>query len=71
VESGTLTLYDERCDSQTYTAGEAVQMPVGHHHGHLVKNETNAPLVTAITFIVPAGAPLLIDHPAPHCGADL
>jgi quercetin dioxygenase-like cupin family protein len=67
VESGTLTHYDRGCHAQTYTAGQAFKETQRVHMG---ANETSAPVVLDVTYIVPGGGPLSDDAAAPTCAAN-
>jgi quercetin dioxygenase-like cupin family protein len=63
VMSGTVTeVKADGCTVQTLSAGQAFFERGGVH---LVRNDTAAPAETMITFIVPSGAALRIDQPAP------
>jgi quercetin dioxygenase-like cupin family protein len=68
VESGTLTHYDRRCHARTYRPGQAFQETQRVHMG---ANKTRAPVVLAVTYLVPGGGPLSDDAGAPRCAADL
>lgn len=68
MRSGTLTVFDEHCNRQTYSAGAAF-FEEGPKHSMLVRNESSTVDATFYaTFIVPVGAaPLSV--PRPHlCG---
>jgi quercetin dioxygenase-like cupin family protein len=69
VESGTLTRYDRDCVPHVYTAGQAFKEPAGSRHVHMGANNTGAPVVLDITYIVPAGGPLRDEADAPTCAA--
>jgi quercetin dioxygenase-like cupin family protein len=67
VTSGTVTRVDAHsCTSETFSAGQGFfEEP---NDVHVALNKTSAPAETWVTFIVPVGAPLRIDEPAPpHC----
>ena len=51
VLSGTLTVYDGRCQSQTFQAGQPY---VGGQQLHLVRNESAEPVVMTVTYLSPA-----------------
>lgn len=70
VESGTLTHYDDRCATQTYSAGQAFEEAPGHEHVHMGQNLGSDPVVLDVTYVVPAGGPLKVDAPAPSCAAN-
>ena len=64
VKSGTLVRYDADCSPTTYAAGSA--FTESGDAPALVRNNTTAPAVVYVTFVVPAGAtPLRIDAPQP------
>ncbi len=64
VKQGTLTLEDGCGIEQVYTAGQAfIEEPNSVHRG---KNLTSEEVVTAQTFIVPAGTPISITT-QPRC----
>lgn len=67
VQSGTLTHFDERCDSRTYTAGQAFEELPGAEHVHMGENVGDVPVVLDVTYVVPAGGPLRVDATAPAC----
>jgi quercetin dioxygenase-like cupin family protein len=64
VKSGTVTRYlADGCVRETFTVGQGfVELP---GHVHMVRNEGATPAQTVASFIVPVGAPLRIDAPAP------
>jgi quercetin dioxygenase-like cupin family protein len=68
VQSGALTRYDEHCNAQVFTAGEAF-VEEGRDHSVLVRNEGAEPSVVYITYVVPEGdLPIRrIDTPNPGC----
>ncbi len=68
VESGTLTHYDRRCHTRTYTAGQAFKETQRVHMG---ANKTSAPVVLDVTYLVPGGGPLSDDVRAPRCAANV
>ena len=53
VLSGTLTVYDGQCQRTTYEAGRPY---VGGQQAHLVRNEGEAPVVMAVTYLSPSAA---------------
>jgi quercetin dioxygenase-like cupin family protein len=66
VLSGQLVRYGTDCSSQTFTAGQSFYETGANTF--IVKNETNAEAVDAVTFVVPGGTPttaLRIDKPQP------
>lgn len=66
VVSGTLVVEDGCGTEVTYTQGQAfVEPPNRIHRG---KNLTDAPVVTAQTFLVPAGTPTSVSHATAACG---
>lgn len=66
VVSGTLVVEDGCGGETTYSQGEAFLEPAGRVHRG--KNLTDADVVTAQTFIVPAGAPTSVSHAQRMCG---
>ncbi len=69
VRSGTVTRYETGhlgmgCSARTYSAGQAF-FERGSDHLALVRNETGQPAELVATYIIPAGAPLRLDKPAP------
>jgi quercetin dioxygenase-like cupin family protein len=64
VTSGTVTRVDARsCTSETFSAGQGFfEEP---NDVHVALNKTSEPAETYVTFIVPVGAPLRVDEPAP------
>jgi quercetin dioxygenase-like cupin family protein len=69
VQSGTVTLYDEDCQTTQYGPGQAF-VEVGDEPS-LVRNNTTSNAVLYVTLIVPSSATLLrIDKPQPpDCAA--
>jgi quercetin dioxygenase-like cupin family protein len=65
VKSGTATEYraDDPLNPSTYAAGEGFAENPGH--AHLVVNKGLTDLELIVIHIVPIGAPLRIDEPAP------
>lgn len=63
VVSGTVTSYDADCSSRTYTAGQAFVDP--GEHVHIMRNSGSGQAVLLVTSILPVGAGLRIDEPAP------
>ena len=68
VRSGAVTRYEAsrlgHCSSQRYSAGQAF-LEVGPDHVALVRNEGTQAAEVIATYIIPAGAPLRLDQPAP------
>jgi quercetin dioxygenase-like cupin family protein len=64
VTSGTVTRVNaDGCTSDSVSAGQGFfEQP---NAVHVAENKTSAPAETYVTFIVPVGAPLRIDQPAP------
>lgn len=66
VISGTTTEYksdDPTCTPIPHAAGQAY-VDDGEH-AHIARNETNATATVIVTYLLPPGAPLRIDAPAP------
>jgi hypothetical protein len=64
VKSGTVTRVNaDGCTSESFSAGQGFfEDP---NAVHIALNTTSEPAETYVTFIVPVGAPLRIDEPAP------
>jgi quercetin dioxygenase-like cupin family protein len=64
VKSGTVTRVNaDGCTHETFSAGQGFfEQP---NAVHLAENKTSEPAETYVTFIVPVGAPLRVDEPAP------
>jgi quercetin dioxygenase-like cupin family protein len=64
VKSGTVTRVNAGgCDPQSFSAGQGfAEDPT---LVHVALNKSSEPAETYVTFIVPVGAPLRIDEPAP------
>ena len=67
VLSGTLTVYDGQCRPTTYQPGQPY---VGGQELHLVRNEGEAPVVMAVTYLAPStgNAPTRQLPAPPGCG---
>jgi quercetin dioxygenase-like cupin family protein len=64
VKSGTMTRVNaDGCTSESFSAGQGFFEDPNAVHSAL--NKTSEPAETYVTFIVPVGAPLRIDEPAP------
>lgn len=68
VKEGTMTFYDENCNSTVRMAGQGF-LDTGISP-HLARNETASPATNVVTYFTPPTAPALrIDQPAPvDCG---
>jgi quercetin dioxygenase-like cupin family protein len=64
VKTGTVTRVNaDGCTSGSFTAGQGFfEQP---NAVHIALNKTSEPAETYVTFVVPVGAPLRIDEPAP------
>lgn len=68
VKQGTLSVWDEDCVKNTYSAGQTF-FEEGPHHRMLVKNEsTDTDAFVTGTFIVPVGATPLSKPKRHRCG---
>jgi quercetin dioxygenase-like cupin family protein len=67
VKSGSLTRYFDDCSTETTSAGGTVVEPAGRNHVHMGKNLGTEPVVLYVTYVLPKGAPLAQDAPAPKC----
>lgn len=68
VSAGTLTMYDAddpSCTPQSFPAGTGSLEAGTTAHHHLLRNETASVAQTIVTFLVPVGAPIRTDLPAP------
>ena len=67
VKSGQLTLHRAKgCRSRTFGAGQTF-LEYGPEDVNLTRNETGAVTETVVTFLLPMGAPVTVDVPAPDC----
>ena len=67
VKTGQLTLHRAKgCRSRTFAAGQTF-LEYGSHDVKLTRNETGAVTETLVTFLLPVGAPITVDAPAPRC----
>ena len=67
VKTGRLTLHRAKgCRSRTFAAGQTF-LEYGPKDVNLTGNETGAVTETVVTFLLPAGAPITVDAPAPNC----
>ena len=67
VKTGQLTLHRAKgCRTRTFAAGQTF-LEYGPHDVNLTGNETGAVTETLVTFLLPVGAPLTVDAPAPRC----
>jgi quercetin dioxygenase-like cupin family protein len=65
VTKGTVTrLMAEGCTRESFSAGQGFA-ETGPNEVHMVRNEGSVPAETIVSFVVPVGAPLRIDQPAP------
>jgi quercetin dioxygenase-like cupin family protein len=67
VKSGKLTLHRAKgCRSRTFSAGQTF-VEFGPDDVNLTRNETGDVTETLVTFLLPVGAPVTVDAPAPGC----
>jgi hypothetical protein len=67
VTAGQLTLHRAKgCRSRTFSAGQTF-LELGPRDVNLTRNETAAVTETVVTFLLPVGAPITVDAPAPNC----
>jgi quercetin dioxygenase-like cupin family protein len=66
IFSGTLTLYDEEapCTGEEFPAGTSFMDP-GFGHVHMAQNNGDTPVTARVLYVLPAGAPVRVDEPAP------
>jgi hypothetical protein len=68
VSKGTLTMYDgddPSCTPQVFPAGTGSVEADTARHIHITRNETDSPVETVVTFLVPVGAGIRTDLPDP------
>ena len=68
VKTGRLTLHRAKgCRTRTFGAGQTF-LEFGPDDVNLTRNATSAVTETVVTFLLPVGAPVTVDAPAPrHC----
>jgi quercetin dioxygenase-like cupin family protein len=68
VKTGQLTLYRAKgCRARAFGAGQTF-LELGPNDVNLTRNETGGVTETVVTFLLPPGAPVTVDAPAPrHC----
>ena len=67
VKTGQLTLHRAKgCATRTFSAGQTF-VEYGPSDVNLTRNETGAVTETVVTFLLPVGAPITVDMPAPSC----
>jgi len=67
VTTGQLTLHRAKgCRSRTFSAGQTF-LEFGPDDVNLTRNETGGVTETVVTFLLPVGAPITVDTPAPPC----
>jgi quercetin dioxygenase-like cupin family protein len=66
VKSGALTVVDDDCSEETFSAGQAF-VDSGFGHVHRAFNPTGETTEIWVTYVIPAGAGLIIRSPAPSC----
>ena len=67
ITAGTMTFYDgddRTCTPVVYATGDAF-IDEGLGHVHIARNEGPTDLVLYATYLLPVGAPLRTDEPAP------
>ncbi|HEY3336601.1 MAG TPA: cupin domain-containing protein [Candidatus Limnocylindrales bacterium] len=67
IKAGTMTFYDgddPTCTPVQYATGDAF-IDAGLGHVHIARNEGTTNLVLYATYLLPVGAPLRTDEPAP------
>jgi hypothetical protein len=68
VKGGKLTLHRAKgCRSRTFSAGQTF-LEYGPEDVNLTHNETGGVTETVVTFLLPVGAPITVDAPAPSPG---
>jgi quercetin dioxygenase-like cupin family protein len=67
VKTGQLTLHRAKgCRTRTFSAGQTF-LEFGPNDVNLTRNETGSVTETVVTFLLPVGAPITMDAPAPTC----
>ena len=67
VKTGQLTLHRTKgCTTRTFAAGQTF-LEFGPNDVNLTRNETGGVTETVVTFLLPVGAPITVDAPAPPC----
>src|SRR5215207_8907287 len=67
VKTGRLTLHRAKgCTTRTFSAGQTF-LEFGPDDVNLTRNETGGVTETVVTFLLPVGAPITVDAPAPPC----
>jgi hypothetical protein len=67
VKTGQLTLHRTNgCTTRTFSAGQTF-LEFGPKDVNLTRNETGGVTETVVTFLLPVGAPITVDAPAPPC----
>jgi quercetin dioxygenase-like cupin family protein len=67
VKTGQLTLHRAKgCRTRTFSAGQTF-LEFGPNDVNLTRNETGSVTETVVTFLLPVGAPITVDAPAPDC----
>lgn len=67
VKAGQLALHRAKgCRTRTFAAGQTF-LEYGPKDVNLTRNETGAVTETLVTFLLPVGAPVTVDAPAPRC----
>ncbi|MEU3689061.1 cupin domain-containing protein [Streptomyces narbonensis] len=67
VQAGTLSRTLDDCSVEVTPAGGAFVEPSGGKHVHIGRNLGTEPVVLYVTYLLPKGAPLSVDEPAPAC----
>ena len=67
VKTGQLTLHRAKgCRWRTFGPGQTF-LEFGPDDVNLTRNETGAVTETVVIFLLPVGAPITVDAPAPNC----
>ena len=67
VKTGQLTLHRAKgCRSRTFGPGQTF-LEFGPDDVNLTRNQTATVTETVVTFLLPVGAPITVDSPAPAC----
>lgn len=69
VRAGTLTHPGADCAPVIFPTGSLIDEPPGPDHMHVGRNLGAVPVILDVVYLVPIGAPLFEDVPAPACDA--
>ncbi|MDL9938619.1 cupin domain-containing protein [Gordonia sp. ABSL1-1] len=67
IRQGTLTHPGSDCTPVIYRTGDIIREPAGKANTHQGTNLGSVPVVLDVLYLIPLGAPLSEDAPAPGC----